>query len=68
MATMKAVRWYAEKGKVEMVEASIPELDGPDNVLIKMVFCGICGTDLHIMQKEFAGTWTMYGMYRDHAI
>lgn len=47
---MKAARFY-EKGK--MVVEEIPVIDpGPEEVLIKVKYCGICGTDVHIFYGE----------------
>ena len=53
MATMKAVKWFAKKDRVEIIQTKIPELEGPENVLVRVKFAGVCGTDLHIMSREF---------------
>ena len=36
---------YREKGVVRVEEVPVPEV-GPDEVLIKVAACGICGTDI----------------------
>lgn len=43
---MKAARFY-EKGKLVVEDIPVVE-PGPKDVLIKVKYCGICGTDVHI--------------------
>ncbi|MBE6541963.1 MAG: alcohol dehydrogenase [Ruminococcaceae bacterium] len=40
-------------GKVCLSDAPVPEF-GPDEVLIKVAYSGICGTDIHILHDQFA--------------
>ena len=54
MSKMRALKWFAEKNKVELIDVDKPQTVHHDNVLIKVIYCGVCGTDLHIMLKEFA--------------
>ena len=54
MSIMKALKWFAEKNKVELVDVQKPQKLLDDHVLIRVIYCGVCGTDLHIMHKEFA--------------
>lgn len=42
---MKAVRLFS-KGDVRCVEIDIPEMEKPDDVIIKVKSCGICGSDI----------------------
>ena len=51
---MKAVI-IAEPGKVRVDTVPDPEI-GPDGVLVRVMACGICGTDLHIIDGEFPPT------------
>ncbi len=51
---MKALKWFSDKGKVEIVQLPIPDDLGANDVRVRVKFCGVCGTDLHIMAKEFA--------------
>lgn len=65
---MKALRFYGSKDlRVENVAA--PKICGPRQVIVKVAWCGICGTDLHeyvtgpifmprqqILGHEFSGT------------
>jgi threonine dehydrogenase-like Zn-dependent dehydrogenase len=47
MATMKAlVKTAPGAHTIELVDWPVPE-PGPDDVLMKVSFCGICGSDLH---------------------
>jgi 2-desacetyl-2-hydroxyethyl bacteriochlorophyllide A dehydrogenase len=39
---------YHSVGKVEVVEHPVAEI-GPEDVLLRVSHCGICGTDLHIV-------------------
>lgn len=43
---MKAAQFHARKD-VRIDEIPIPDELGPDEVLVRNVYCGICGTDLH---------------------
>ena len=43
----------ADVGKVEIATVDDPA-PGPGQVVVKVAACGLCGTDLHIMQGEFA--------------
>jgi 2-desacetyl-2-hydroxyethyl bacteriochlorophyllide A dehydrogenase len=44
-----------EPGKIEVTEVPDPE-PGPRDVVVRVAGCGICGTDLHILDGEFAPT------------
>lgn len=44
-----------EPGAIRVAEVPTPE-PGPDEVLIKLGACGICGTDIHIIDGEFPPT------------
>ena len=51
---MRALVKYAEgKGNIEVRDVDVPKISKPDEVLIKVFACGICGTDLHILNDEF---------------
>ena len=51
---MKAVM-VDEPGKVRVVDVPEPE-PGPDDVVVRVGACGICGTDIHIIDGEFPPT------------
>ncbi|MEZ4507961.1 MAG: zinc-dependent alcohol dehydrogenase family protein [Thermomicrobiales bacterium] len=51
---MKAVVVH-EPGTVRIEDVPIPEV-GPKDVLVQVSACGICGTDIHIIDGEFPPT------------
>ncbi|MEU6344732.1 zinc-dependent alcohol dehydrogenase family protein [Streptomyces sp. NPDC046977] len=51
---MKAVV-IAEPGRIELTTVEDPA-PGPRDVVVAVAACGLCGTDLHILQGEFAPT------------
>lgn len=54
MATMKAlVKTSKGVGHVELQERPVPQVAGPDDVLIEVEAAGICGTDIHILHDTF---------------
>ncbi|CAH1107905.1 unnamed protein product [Psylliodes chrysocephalus] len=50
---MEAINFTAKTKKLELVNLPVPKVTKPDQVLIKVAYAGICGTDLHIIQGEF---------------
>ncbi|MEU0497718.1 zinc-binding dehydrogenase [Mycobacterium sp. NPDC006124] len=50
--TMRAQRFYADTRKVTVEDVPIPEL-GPGEVLVKVAFCGICHSDLSLINGTF---------------
>ncbi|XP_074025911.1 D-altritol 5-dehydrogenase [Leptinotarsa decemlineata] len=50
---MQAINFTAKTKKLELVQIPIPKLSNPNQILIKVAYSGICGTDLHILQGEF---------------
>lgn len=47
---MKAIR-YNGVGNLELIEMEKP-VPGPGQVLVKVLLCGICGTDIHAYRNE----------------
>ena len=47
--TMKALRCFAPKGELTFEHIPAPVLRNTDDVLIKVAYAGLCGTDLHII-------------------
>ncbi|OWT36255.1 chlorophyll synthesis pathway protein BchC [Cryptococcus neoformans Bt1] len=43
---------YSEPRKFEITKVPVPEI-GPEEVLLKVDICGVCGTDQHIHEGEF---------------
>ena len=54
MQTMRAVLLKTAGKPLELAEIPIPQ-PGPGQVLLKVRACGICHTDLHILDGELAG-------------
>jgi 2-desacetyl-2-hydroxyethyl bacteriochlorophyllide A dehydrogenase len=51
---MKAVR-LESVGNISVRDIEVPE-PGPDDLLVKVEACGICGTDRHLLYGEFPST------------
>jgi len=51
---MKALQVEANKGLLTLEELPKPEVRAEDDVIIKVGFAGLCGTDLHIVSGEFS--------------
>lgn len=50
---MKALyKIHAGDGGVQMKDTPVPEIRN-DEVLVKVAFAGICGTDMHVMRDEY---------------
>jgi len=43
---MRAARFY-DKGDIRLEDVEVPGIHAPDEVLVEVAWCGICGTDLH---------------------
>ncbi len=53
MSTMKALV-FKDIGKIDFEQIPIPKVTQPNQILIKVAACGICGTDVKIMQGKHA--------------
>jgi len=53
--TMKAQRFYKVNEPLRLEEIPIPQI-GPDEVLIDVKACGICGSDIHIVYEGVTPT------------
>src|SRR5262245_18461273 len=51
-STMRAERFYADTKRVVLEDVPIPE-PGPGEVLVKVAFCGICHSDLSLINGTF---------------
>jgi L-iditol 2-dehydrogenase len=50
---MKAlVKFASGDGNLDVLEVEEPEC-GPNNVKLKIAYCGVCGTDLHVLHDSF---------------
>ena len=46
-----AVQLY--QGSLSLITTPMPSVNGPNDVLVQIKYCGVCGTDLHIIKGEF---------------
>ncbi|MCK5078223.1 MAG: alcohol dehydrogenase catalytic domain-containing protein [Calditrichia bacterium] len=53
MGTMKAFV-FKDVGKMELEDIPIPQITKPDQVVMKVSMCGICGTDVKILVGKHA--------------
>lgn len=49
---MKAVRYFGN-GDLRLVNVPEPQIVDADDVKIKIAYCGVCGSDLHLKRAEF---------------
>lgn len=54
---MKAIRYYGPRN-LELLDIPVPS-PGPGEVLVKIAYCGICGTDIHAYQMEGIFDWEL---------
>ncbi|CAH1107903.1 unnamed protein product [Psylliodes chrysocephalus] len=53
---MKALHFFAKTKKIQLVKLPIPKITEPGDVLVKVAYSGICGTDIHILKGKFASS------------
>jgi len=51
MEAMKAARFYSPNIPLEVEEVPVPEI-GPEDILVEIKACGVCGSDVHIVKGE----------------
>ncbi len=54
MSTMRSVRVTGYHQKLEMHDVPVPEVTGPFDVVVKIGGAGVCRTDLHILEGQWA--------------
>ncbi|KAI4454960.1 sorbitol dehydrogenase [Holotrichia oblita] len=50
---MQAVVFNLQEKSLGVVKKDIPRIENGDQILVKVAYAGVCGTDLHIIQGEF---------------
>ena len=50
---MKAVAVFPESQQVKLIEQDVPQLAHPDQVMLRLLDVGICGTDKEICSFEY---------------
>ncbi|KAJ1520551.1 hypothetical protein ONE63_003668 [Megalurothrips usitatus] len=53
MASMEAIVFDPKAKKLSLAKLEVPPPPAKDEVIIKVAYAGICGTDLHIIDGEF---------------
>ena len=51
---------YRRPGEMDVTEVPLPEL-GPDDALVEVAYCGVCGTDLHMVLDGWGAPDTIFG-------
>ena len=51
---------YRRPGELDVTEVPLPEL-GPDDSLVEVAYCGVCGTDLHMVLDGWGTPDTILG-------
>jgi NAD+-dependent secondary alcohol dehydrogenase Adh1 len=54
MSTMRAVQVVGYHQPLEMTELPVPEVTGPFDVVVRIGGAGVCRTDLHILEGQWA--------------
>ena len=66
MRTMTAAFFLGDR-RIEIREVPVPQ-PAPGEVLLKVLACGVCGTDYHIYQGELADAVAGFHDRRDRQV
>ncbi|KAK7582619.1 hypothetical protein V9T40_014064 [Parthenolecanium corni] len=50
---MNCLRLDAKNKRLRLVKSPIPKVEAEDEIVIRVAFAGLCGTDLHIVENKF---------------
>lgn len=64
--SMKAVN-YAAPFKVEVQDVPIPDIEHPDDVIVKVTTAAICGSDLHMYEGRTGAQPGMFPAVRPNS-
>ncbi len=53
METMQALV-FKDVGRIELENIPVPKISKPDQVIVKIAACGICGSDIKILEGKHA--------------
>ena len=53
--TMRSIRYFGN-GDVHLAEVPEPQLVSPDDVKIRIAYCGVCGSDLHTKRRSWTSS------------
>ena len=59
---MKALQFLQSERRLEVREVSWPVIISPREVIVRVAFAGVCGTDLHALSGEFAMSQSWHTM------
>ena len=59
-ATTMPAAVYRRQGELEVAEVAVPVL-GPLDALVEVAYCGVCGTDLHMVLDGWGTPGTVFG-------
>ena len=54
MSTMRAVQVVGYHQPMQLTEVEVPEVSGPFDVVVKVGGAGVCRTDLHVLEGQWA--------------
>lgn len=57
---MRAAVYYNKDQSLSMEEIAVPEI-GPNDLLLKVSYCGICGSDIHVANEQLVPKGTVFG-------
>lgn len=60
---MEALQFDPEKKKLSLIRTDIPAVVEKNDVVVKVVYAGICGTDLHVVDVSWLIVLSEYIFY-----
>ena len=60
MAVTMPAAVYRRPGELDVTDVAVPEL-GSHDVLVEVAYCGVCGTDLHMVLDGWGAPDTIFG-------
>ncbi|BES99346.1 Sorbitol dehydrogenase [Nesidiocoris tenuis] len=57
---MEALRFDPKTKELTFEKIPVPKIENDDDVIVEVAYCGICGTDLHILKGEFPSSPVKY--------
>ena len=53
-STVSAIEWDEARESLELITVPIPSRSASGSITVRVSYSGVCGTDLHVVAKEFA--------------
>ncbi|KIK59359.1 hypothetical protein GYMLUDRAFT_44710 [Collybiopsis luxurians FD-317 M1] len=54
MSSMLAARWHPPSFDIRVESVPVPEIEEPDDAIVKVTLAGLCGSDLHVYRGQIA--------------